>query len=408
MKCRNCKSNLQKEFINLGKAPLSNGYKKNKKNLTKEKTFQLRVLVCEKCWLVQTDDKVQYDEIFDKNYAYFSSFSKTWLNHSKKFADNSIKRFNLDSHSLVSEVASNDGYLLKFFQKSGIPCIGIEPTESTCISARKKGIETIKEFFSSSLARKLRDKSKTSDLIIANNVLAHVPNIKDFVKGFSILLKPNGVATFEFPHIVNLIKRKQFDTIYHEHFSYLSLISVNSIFKNCGLKIFDVQKIPTHGGSLRVYAQKKVTGNMRIRKSVSAMMNYEKEKGINSLSLYKNFQSKADKISLDLKKFLDKAVLDKKRVIAYGAAAKGNTLLNYAGIKNDIIEFVVDENPAKQNHFMPGSGIPIVGEANIRRHKPDYIIILPWNLKDEIKLKLKYIRSWEGKFVTAIPRLLIS
>ena len=237
MKCRNCKSNLQKEFINLGKAPLSNGYKKNKKNLTKEKTFQLRVLVCEKCWLVQTDDKVQYDEIFDKNYAYFSSFSKTWLNHSKKFADNSIKRFNLDSHSLVSEVASNDGYLLKFFQKSGIPCIGIEPTESTCISARKKGIETIKEFFSSSLARKLRDKSKTSDLIIANNVLAHVPNIKDFVKGFSILLKPNGVATFEFPHIVNLIKRKQFDTIYHEHFSYLSLISVNSIFKNCGLKI---------------------------------------------------------------------------------------------------------------------------------------------------------------------------
>lgn len=405
MKCRHCETELSLPLIDLGSAPPSNAYLTEKTLKAPEKWFPLKVLVCEQCWLVQTEDYAGAEELFDADYAYFSSVSSSWLKHAKDYVSEMIERFNLDEKANVVEVASNDGYLLQYVKANGIPCLGIEPTAGTARAAREKGIEVLEEFFGVALAKRLVSEDKQADLTVANNVLAHVPNINDFVAGFAALLKPNGIATFEFPHLLQMIKHGQFDTIYHEHFSYLSLTAVNQIFDKNGLQIFDVQEIQTHGGSLRVFAQKKDKGQHKIINSVCELLELEEKVGIKSADYYTSFQQRANKIKNDLTAFLITAKNENKKVLAYGAAAKGNTLINYAGIRYDLLPFVVDRNTAKQNKYLPGSRIPIVDEKAILIEKPNYILILPWNLKSELTKQLSYIREWGGKFVVAIPIL---
>jgi SAM-dependent methyltransferase len=405
MKCRHCEAELSLPLIDLGSAPPSNAYLTEKTLKAPEKWFPLKVLVCEQCWLVQTEDYAGAEELFDADYAYFSSVSTSWLKHAKDYVSDMIERFNLNEKAHVVEVASNDGYLLQYVKAKGIPCLGIEPTASTAKSAREKGIEVVEEFFGVALAQKLVSQGKQADLSIANNVLAHVPNINDFVSGFATLLKPNGIATFEFPHLMQMIKHAQFDTIYHEHFSYLSLTAVNQIFNKNGLQIFDVQEIQTHGGSLRVFVQRKDQGQHKINYSISTLLNLEEKAGIKSVNYYNNFQQRADQIKNDLTAFLINAKKENKKVLAYGAAAKGNTLMNYAGIRPDLLTAVIDRNKAKQNKYMPGSRIPIVEEAVIAKEKPDYVLILPWNLRNEVIEQLSYIREWGGGFVTSMPKL---
>jgi SAM-dependent methyltransferase len=405
MKCRHCGSELNATFLDLGFSPPSNAYLKNTDLTKPEKTYPLRIKVCEECWLVQTEDYTKAEELFDDDYAYFSSTSSSWLAHAKEYSEMIIGRLELSKNSFVIEVASNDGYLLKNFLHYQIPCLGIEPTASTAKAARDKGIEVIEEFFGVASANRLIAQGKQADLTAANNVLAHVPDINDFVSGFAVLLKPNGVATFEFPHLMQMIKHAQFDTVYHEHFSYLSLTAVNQIFDKNGLQIFDVQEMPTHGGSLRIFAQRKDIGQHKINHSVYALLMLELDEGIKSAAYYDNFQQRADKIKRDLTEFLILAKKENKKVLAYGAAAKGNTLINYAGIRTDLLPAVIDRNTAKQNKYMPGSKIPIVHEAVIAQEKPDYVLILPWNLRAEITEQLSYVREWGGKFVTAVPSL---
>jgi hypothetical protein len=405
MKCRHCNAEIGLSLIDLGGAPPSNAYLSEHSLRQIEKYFPLHVLVCEACWLVQTEDYIGAQELFDSDYAYFSSVSSSWLNHAEEFVGEVINRFHLDSSSLVIEVASNDGYLLQFVQNRGIPCLGIEPTASTAMEARKKGLQVLEDFFGTQLANQLLSEDQKADLIIANNVLAHVPNINDFVAGFSVLLNPNGIASFEFPHILELIRYVQFDTIYHEHFSYLSLTAVEKIFNANGLKIFDVKKISTHGGSLRVFAQRKDLGRQPISSSVADILNQEKNAGIQTTLFYSNFQTKANFIKDNLLTFLINAKKENKKVIAYGAAAKGNTLLNYAGIKPDLLPIVVDKNIEKQGKFMPGSRISIRDESLIEEIKPDFILILPWNIADEIIDQLHYVKNWGAQFVRAVPYL---
>jgi predicted TPR repeat methyltransferase len=405
MKCRHCEAELRLPLIDLGSAPPSNAYLTEKTIKVSEKWFPLKVLVCQECWLVQTEDYAGAEELFDQDYAYFSSVSSSWLKHAEQYVADMVSRFELNENSHAVEIASNDGYLLQYIKAKGIPCLGIEPTASTAKAARDKGIEVIEEFFGVTLANKLLAQGKQADLTAANNVLAHVPDINDFVSGFAVLLKPHGVATFEFPHLMQMVKHAQFDTIYHEHFSYLSLTSVNRIFKHNGLQVFDVQEISTHGGSLRVFAQRKDYGQYKLSNAVNALLAVEEKVGIKSASYYSEFQQRADKIKNDLKEFLILAKKENKKVLAYGAAAKGNTLLNYAGIRPDLLPAVIDRNTAKQNKFMPGSKIPIVDEAMIINEKPEYILVLPWNLRTEVTEQLSYIREWGGKFVTAVPRL---
>ncbi len=365
------------------------------------------MLVCKSCWLVQTEDYAGANELFDADYAYFSSFSDSWLKHAEHYVSQMAERFQLSTQSFVIEVAANDGYLLQYVKQKGIPCLGVEPTHSTAQAAREKGIDIVEDFFGVTLAKKLIAQGKPADLTAANNVLAHVPDINDFASGFSLLLKPDGVATFEFPHLLQLIEHAQFDTIYHEHFSYLSLSAVQRIFDLNGLQVFDVEQLSTHGGSLRVFAQRKDLGIRPITKSVNDLLVLETSAGITSESYYANFQDRANTIKNDLIAFLIDAKKQGKRTIAYGAAAKGNTLINYAGIREDLISCVVDRNPAKQDKFLPGSRIPIVNEQVIRDSKPDYVLILPWNLTAEVTEQLNYIREWDGKFVTAIPHIKI-
>jgi hypothetical protein len=405
MKCRHCDAELTLPLIDLGSSPPSNAYLTKYTLKTPEKWFPLKVLVCTSCWLAQTEDYAGADELFDAEYAYFSSFSSSWLNHAERYVSLMVQRFNLSVESHVIEVAANDGYLLQYVQQMQIPCLGIEPTQSTANAAREKGIEIIEKFFGVALAKELVNQGKQADLTAANNVLAHVPDINDFVAGFAILLKPNGVSTFEFPHLMQLIQHAQFDTIYHEHFSYLSLTAVNTIFNKNGLQIFDVEEISTHGGSLRIYAQRKDSGQHQVSHAVDKLLAHELDIGMKNESYYANFQSRANTIKYDLIQFLITAKKTGKKVIAYGAAAKGNTLINYAGIREDLISYVVDRNPAKQNKFLPGSRIPVVNENMIQECKPDYILILPWNLKTELTEQLKYIREWGGQFVTAVPKL---
>ena len=408
MKCRHCSSELKLPLVDLGCAPPSNSYLTEQTLYAPEKWFPLRVLVCEECWLVQTEDFAQANELFDADYAYFSGFSTSWLAHSERYVSEMCSRFDLGSHSHVVEVAANDGYLLQYVQARNIPCTGVEPTASTASAARSKGIDIVEEFFGVELAKKMNANGKQADLTAANNVLAHVPDINDFVKGFSILLKEDGVATFEFPHLLNLLLETQFDTIYHEHFSYLSLTAILKVFDANGLAVFDVEELPTHGGSLRVYAQRKDTVRHSVSVSVAQILEAEKSSGMLNSDYYRNFQSRTNHIKYELTRFLLDAKRDGKRVAAYGAAAKGNTLLNYAGIRADLVEFVVDLNPAKQNKYMPGSRIPIFNEERLKQEKPDYVLILPWNLKSELDNQLAYVKAWGGKLVTAVPQLEIS
>ncbi|NMC06233.1 MAG: class I SAM-dependent methyltransferase, partial [Candidatus Lokiarchaeota archaeon] len=393
MMCRYCGAPLSKVFVDLATAPPSNAYLTTEMIKGPEKWFPLRVLLCTNCWLVQTEDYLGASELFPPDYAYFSSFSTTWLDHAKRYVETMISRFKMDKSSFVVEVGANDGYLLQHVVKAGIPCLGIEPTRSTAEAARRKGIETVEAFFGIELAKKLADSNKHADLIVTNNILAHVPNINDFVSGYSILLRPNGIATFEFPSLFRLVSENQFDTIYHEHYSYLSLTVVDRIFNDNGLFIFDVEELPTHGGSLRVFACKKESRGYRRSERVNDILTLEKSAGMNTLAFYSKFQEKVEMVKNDFVAFLIDARRNGKKVVGYGAAAKGNTLFNYGGVHSDLVAFVADLNPWKQGKYMPGSRIPIVSPDMIRTSKPDYIIILPWNLKAEIMSSLSYVRE---------------
>ncbi|MBQ0798492.1 MAG: class I SAM-dependent methyltransferase [Porticoccaceae bacterium] len=392
-------------MMDLGSSPPSNAYLTEKTLNAPEKYFPLRVLVCTECWLVQTEDYASADELFSAEYAYFSSFSTTWLEHSERYVADMAKRFGLGAQSLIVEVAANDGYLLQYARAQGIPCLGIEPTASTAAAARAKGIEIVEDFFGVKLAEELVLSGKQADVITANNVLAHVPDINDFVAGFSRLLKPTGIATFEFPHLLRLVSENQFDTIYHEHYSYLSLTATKRIFEHNGLSVFDVEELPSHGGSLRVYAQRMGLGVRAPSQSVEALLAREAKAGVATSEYYTGFQEKANRVKNDFLSFLIEANKAGKSVAGYGAAAKGNTLLNYAGLRADLLPYVVDRNPAKQNKFLPGCRIPIFDEGKLKQIKPDYVIILPWNLKTEISDQLSYIREWGGQFVTSVPAL---
>lgn len=400
MKCRFCNNELIHEFIDLENAPPSNSYIAKDKLNNIEIFYPLKVFICNKCLLVQIDEYKKSEEIFSDNYAYYSSFSSSWLEHSKKYSEMIIEKLQLNSNSFVTEIASNDGYLLQYFVQKNIPCLGIEPTTNTTLEAEKKGVKSLVTFFNSELAYTIQE----SDLIIGNNVLAHVPDINDFVKGLKIALKPKGTITMEFPHILNLIKFGQFDTIYHEHYSYLSLLTVIEIFKTYGLCVYDVDEIETHGGSIRIYATHDSIGIKTSGKVVDLLFK-ESQYNLHKIEGYLSLQEKAFNIKLDFLDFLISAKKSNKKVIAYGAAAKGNTLLNYCGIKKDLINFVVDKSQFKQGQYLPGSHIPIVDISKINEVRPDYIIILPWNLKKEIMDELSFTKEWGAKFVTAIPNL---
>jgi SAM-dependent methyltransferase len=403
--CRHCGSSITLSLVDLGNAPPSNAYLTDGMLRVPERRYPLRVLVCERCWLAQTEDFAKAHELFDADYAYFSSFSSSWLAHAEQYVTDMVSRLGLQHDSHVVEIGANDGYLLQYFQTRNVPCTGIEPTASTAAAARTKGIPIVEGFFGSSLARELANQAKEADLMVANNVLAHVPDINDFVSGFRALLKPEGVATFEFPHLLALVRETLFDTIYHEHFSYLSLITVDRIFTDRGLTIFDVEALSTHGGSLRVFAQRSDTGRRRPSGKVTELLARETDAGMTTSEFYAGFQPRADQIRDEFRAFLTDVKRRGRTVAGYGAAAKGNTLLNYAGVGTDLIPFVVDRNPAKVGRYTPGGSIPIVDESALRSAKPDYIVILPWNLKEEVMMQLAYVLDWKGQFVTALPRL---
>jgi 2-polyprenyl-3-methyl-5-hydroxy-6-metoxy-1,4-benzoquinol methylase len=399
---------LHLTFLDLGSAPPSNAYLSETALHAPETWFPLRILVCENCWLVQTEDYAGREALFTQDYAYFSSFSTTWLMHAKAYVEQMVARLALNAKSRVVEVAANDGYLLQYVKQAGIPCYGIEPTASTARAAREKGIDIIERFFGVELANELVQTGKQADLMVANNVLAHVPDINDFVSGFTRLLKPQGVVTFEFPHLLRMVQENQFDTAYHEHYSYLSLTAVQRIFAANGLTVFDVEELPTHGGSLRVFAQRSETGAHERSAAVAGLLETEAQAGMTTPAFYQAFQHQAEKVKDDLVLFLIDAKRRGLKVGAYGAAAKGNTLLNFAGIRPDLLPYVVDKNPAKQNKCMPGSRIPIVDEAHLKADRPDLILILPWNLREEVMAQLAYVREWGGQFVTAVPALEVS
>lgn len=408
MKCRHCGSELRLPFLDLGTAPPSNAYLTKEGVRAPEVWFPLRILVCDNCWLVQTEDHAGREALFTQDYAYFSSFSTTWLAHAQRYVSLMIERFGLNASSCVVEVAANDGYLLQYVQQAAIPCYGIEPTTSTASAACNKGIDIIERFFGVGLADELVQAGKRADLMAANNVLAHVPDINDFVSGFARLLKPQGVVTFEFPHLLRMVQENQFDTAYHEHYSYLSLTTVQRIFAANGLTVFDAEELPTHGGSLRVFAQRSDSGTHENSSGLASLLETEAQAGMTTLAFYQAFQHRAEKVKDDLVLFLIDAKRRGLKVGAYGAAAKGNTILNFAGIRPDLLPYVVDKNPAKQGKCMPGSRIPIVNEAHLKADRPDLILILPWNLREEVMGQLAYVQEWGGQFVTAVPALEVS
>jgi len=403
MKCRHCGTVLDHVFLDLGFAPPSNAYLTAQQLHAPEVTLPLRLFVCDSCWLVQTEDFSRPEELFDFNYAYYSSTSKTWLAHAQAYAQKVTELFGLNSNSFVVEIASNDGYLLRNFLIPGIPCLGIEPTKGTAEVAEKLGIPVLKEFFNSEVARNLAEKKK-ADLIIGNNVYAHVPDINDFTVGMRELLSEHGVITLEFPHFLQLIENNQFDTVYHEHFSYLSLHTVGCIFRQAGLRIWHVEQLATHGGSLRVFGCHE-NDSRQETPAAEAILRAEKDAGLRNLDTYRQFQSRAETIKHDLLRFLLEQKRAGKKIAAYGAAAKGNTLLNYAGIKPDLLPYVCDAAPSKQGKFLPGSHIPILPPAALIERQPDFVLILPWNIATEIREQNASVGEWGGKFVTAIPRL---
>jgi 2-polyprenyl-3-methyl-5-hydroxy-6-metoxy-1,4-benzoquinol methylase len=401
--CRFCKSKNAIKILDLGKIPLSNNFIKQNQ-IIHTKKYNLEIFICYKCLLVQTKDVVNKNKIFNKDYLYHSSFSKSWLEHSKNLALNLIKKFNLNKSTQVLEIASNDGYLLNFFQKKKIPCIGIEPSASVAKIAKKKRIKTYINFFNKELANKLIKKKIIPKIIIALNVLAHTPNLTDFVRGIKVLIQKKGICVIEFPHVINLIKKFQFDTIYHEHFSYFSLHAIINIFKKNSMNVFSCRLIPTHGGSLRVYIKLKENSDYKIENNVNQILSKENKIGINRISFYNNFNKKIERIKKINKKKID--ILSKnKKLIGYGAAAKSTIFCNVLELNTNHIKFIVDKNKFKINRFIPGCNIPILDVKNIKKFKPDYILIFPWNLKNEIINQLKFTRKWNAKFLICNPTL---
>lgn len=407
MKCRHCRSPVEQGFVDLGFAPPSNAYLSEDDLLQPEKYFPLKVRVCDQCWLVQTEDYTAADELFSSDYAYFSSTSSGWLAHAARYAEMMTHRFGLGSHSFVIEVACNDGYLLKNFVAAGIPCLGVEPTASTAAAAEKLRIPVLRKFFGEQLGRELAATGRQADLIAGNNVYAHVPDINDFTRGLKAALKPGGTITLEFPHVMRLIEHVQFDTVYHEHFSYLSLYTVTRIFAAAGLRIWDVEELPSHGGSLRIFGAHELDQRPSSPRA-EALLREERQRGLQSLDEYRRFQARADRVKDDFLAFL----LDCKRrgdkVAAYGAAAKGNTLLNYAGIKPDLLPFVCDAAAAKQGRYLPGSHIPVLAPGVLAQRRPDYLVILPWNIAAEVREQNAALVALGTRIVTAVPRLLIA
>lgn len=404
MKCRHCQAQLEHTFLDLGFAPPANAYLSEADLRKPELYFPLKIKVCEQCWLVQTEDYARADELFRCDYAYFSSVSRSWLDHAARYSRQMIDTFQLGARSLVVEIGCNDGYLLRNFVAAGIPCLGIEPTESTANAAEKLGIPVCREFFGKALAERLASEGSQADLIAGNNVYAHVPDINDFTAGLRIALKPQGIVTLEFPHVLKLIEENQFDTVYHEHFSYLSLHVVSRIFSACGLRIWNAERLDTHGGSLRVYGCR-IDAAWTEQPGVQQVLAAEEEKGLRTLDAYTAFQQRADNVKNKLLEFLLRARAQGKRVVAYGAAAKGNTLLNYAGVKPDLLPSVCDGAPSKQGKFMPGNHIPICSPDTLPALRPDYILILPWNISNEIMGELTSLKSRGARFFVAVPEL---
>ena len=402
--CRFCGTALSHNFVDLGMSPQCNRMVKPNQLNDVEMFYPLHTYVCEQCFLVQVQEYISPAYIFD-DYTYFSSYSTSWLDHARNYVDMITNRLSLDDRSHVVEIASNDGYLLKNFVERGIPCLGIEPAANVAEVARAMGIQTLVKFFGRETATQLLNEGKGADLIIGNNVLAHVPNINDFVGGMRILLKPHGVITMEFPHLMKLMEETQFDTIYHEHFSYLSLMTVQRIFASHGLTIFDVEEIPTHGGSLRIYARHTEHSGLLVGDRVFALLRREVDYGLDKLETYEAFETRCQEIRYELLEFLMAAKREGKQVVGYGAPGKGNTLLNYCGIRADLLPYTVDRNPYKQRKFLPGTHIPVFEPKRISETKPDYVLILPWNLKDEIIAQMGHIRDWGGKFVVPIPQV---
>ena len=403
VKCRSCGGRSLAPFIDLGSAPLSNGYLTPETLRAPETWVPLKVVVCTDCWLAQTEDYLTSSEIFTADYAYFSSASQSWLVHAEHFVRKVVGRFDLTSESMVTEIAANDGYLLRYVQAEGIPCLGIEPTASTASAGRRLGLQMVEEFVGADTAKEIANLFGRADLVVANNVLAHVPDVNDFLTGVVSLMKDDGVFSVEFPRITSLVDGAQFDTVYHEHYSYLSLHSVEVMLANNGLSAFDVEEIPTHGGSLRVFAQKVGSGRREVEESVARTRTFEAERGVASLDYYATLQERALSIKNGLLTFLLERRAQGETVVGYGAAAKGNTLLNFAGVRPDLLPFVVDRSESKIGRFMPGSRIPIVHETEIRRTKPEYILILPWNIASEVTEQLAYAREWDARFVVAVP-----
>ena len=404
MNCRHCATPLQHTFLDLGFAPPSNAYLAADDLKHPETYFPLKIMVCHQCWLVQTEDYPDADELFRSDYAYFSSTSQTWLEHAARYARSITAELAIDEYSFVIEIASNDGYLLKNFVEAGIPCLGIEPTASTAAAAEALGITVLREFFGEGMGRRLASENKLADLIVGNNVYAHVPDINDFTRGLKAALKPDGTITLEFPHLLRLIQDTQFDTVYHEHFSYLSLYSVTKVFAAAGLRIWKVEEHPTHGGSLRVFGCH-VEAPRQTEASVARVLEDEARGGLQRLAVYETFQQRADTVKDDLLAFLIEQKRGGKKIVAYGAAAKGNTLLNYAGVRPDLLPFVCDAAFAKQGKFMPGSHIPIRPPAVLEEYKPDWILILPWNIQAEVRRQNQHLAVLGTKFVTAVPEL---
>jgi SAM-dependent methyltransferase len=406
MNCRHCGLSLTHTFVDLGFAPPSNAYLNAEDLSCPEMHYPLRVKVCARCWLVQTEEYARAEELFDADYAYFSSTSSTWLDHAARYAQMITERLQLGPESLVIEVASNDGYLLKNFVGAGIPCLGIEPTAGTAAAAEALGIPVRREFFGEALGRRLARDGQRADLVAGNNVYAHVPDINDFTRGLAAVLKPDGTVTLEFPHLMRLIEHTQFDTIYHEHFSYLSLTAVAGIFAAAGLRVWDVEELPTHGGSLRVYGCH-ADATIATANRVDSLLSREDRFGMTRLEIYAEFQKRADRAKDDLLAFLIEQKRVGSRVAAYGAAAKGNTLLNYAGVRPDLLPYVCDAAASKQGKFMPGSHIPIRSPEALREQPPDYVVILPWNIADEVRTQLADLVDKGVRFVTAIPELTV-
>jgi len=404
MNCRHCREPLEHIFLDLGYAPPSNAYLSADDPNSPELYFPLKLFVCEHCWLVQTQDYTHANDLFRHDYAYFSSVSQSWLAHAERYATMISNRLKLSSVSFVIEIASNDGYLLKNFVAAGIPCLGIEPTAGTAVAAEKLGVPVLREFFGRTMGERLAAENKLADLIIGNNVFAHVPDINDFAAGLKAALKPRGTITLEFPHLMRLIEHTQFDTVYHEHFSYLSLYTVDRIFKKAGLRIWDVEELPTHGGSLRVYGCH-ADDPRDETPAVIELVREENRRGMRRLTAYQNFQDKANQIKDNLLAFLIEQKRAGKRVAGYGAAAKGNTLLNYAGIKPDLLPYVCDAAPSKQGKYLPGSHIPIMLPDTLQKLRPDFVLILPWNIADEVTNQHCYVKDWGGKFAVAVPAM---